>query len=38
MLFMVFITNLKHSQTDSGAFTGTVTAVGSNGAEVKAQF
>lgn len=36
--FMVFITNLNSAQTDSGAFTGTVTAVGSNGAEVKAQF
>lgn len=36
--FMVFITNLNIPQTDSGAFTGTVTAVGSNGAEVKAQF
>lgn len=36
--FMVFITNLNSVQTDSGAFTGTVTAVGSNGAEVKAQF
>lgn len=36
--FIVFITNLNSAQTDSGAFTGTVTAVGSNGAEVKAQF
>lgn len=36
--FMVFITNLNSAQTDSGSFTGTVTAVGSNGAEVKAQF
>lgn len=36
--FMVFITKLNSAQTDSGAFTGTVTAVGSNGAEVKAQF
>ena len=36
--FMVFITNLNSAQTDSDAFTGTVTAVGSNGAEVKAQF
>lgn len=36
--FMVFITNLNSAQTDSGAFTGTVKAVGSNGAEVKAQF
>lgn len=36
--FMVFITNLNIPQTDSGSFTGTVTAVGSNGAEVKAQF
>lgn len=36
--FMVFITNLSSAQTDSGSFTGTVTAVGSNGAEVKAQF
>ncbi len=36
--FMVFITNSNSAQTDSGAFTGTVTAVGSNGAEVKAQF
>lgn len=36
--FMVFITNLNSAQTDSGAFTGTVTAVVSNGAEVKAQF
>lgn len=36
--FMVFINNLNTAQTDSGAFTGTVTAVGSNGAEVKAQF
>lgn len=36
--FMVFITNLNSAQTDSGAFTGTVTAVGSNGAEVKAKF
>ncbi len=36
--FMVFITNLNSAQTDSGAFTGIVTAVGSNGAEVKAQF
>lgn len=36
--FMVFITNLNSAQTDSGAFTGTVTAVGTNGAEVKAQF
>lgn len=36
--FMVFITNLNSAPTDSGAFTGTVTAVGSNGAEVKAQF
>ena len=35
--FMVFITNLNSAQTDSGAFTGTVTAVVSNGAEVKAQ-
>ena len=36
--FMVFITNLNSPQTDSGAFTGTVKAVGSDGAEIKAQF
>ena len=36
--FMVYIKNDTRAQTDSGAFTGTVTAVGSNGAEVKAQF
>lgn len=36
--FMVFIKNLSSTQTDSGDFSGTVTAVGSNGAEVKAQF
>ena len=36
--FMVFVKNLDSAQTDSGAFVGTVTAVGSNGAEVKAQF
>lgn len=36
--FMVFIKNLNSAQTDSGSFSGTVTAVGSNGAQVKAQF
>lgn len=36
--FMVYIKNDTSAQKDSGAFTGTVTAVGSNGAEVKAQF
>lgn len=36
--FMVYIKNDTSAQYDSGAFTGTVTAVGSNGAEVKAQF
>lgn len=36
--FMVYIKNDTRAQTDSGAFTGTVTAVGSNGAEIKAQF
>lgn len=36
--FMVFVKNLDSAQTDSGNFVGTVTAVGSNGAEVKAQF
>lgn len=36
--FMVFVKNLNSAQTDNGAFTGTVTAVGSNGAQVKAQF
>lgn len=36
--FMVFIKNLSEAQTDSGSFTGTVTAVGSNGSMVKAEF
>lgn len=36
--FMVFVKNLSSTQTDSGSFTGTITAVGSNGAQVKAQF
>jgi len=36
--FMVFIKNLNSAQTDSGTFTGTVTAVSSTGAQTKAVF
>lgn len=36
--FMVFVKNLTSSQTDAGLFSGTVTAVSTNGAEIKAQF
>lgn len=36
--FMVFIKNLSSAQTDSGTFTGTVTATSSTGAQIYAQF
>lgn len=36
--FMVLIKNLSSAQTDNGSFTGTVTAVSSAGAQVKATF
>lgn len=35
---MVFIKNLNSAQTDNGAFSGTVTAVSTTGAQVKANF
>lgn len=35
---MVFIKNLSTAQTDNGAFSGTVTAVSTTGAQVKANF
>lgn len=36
--FMVFIKNLNSAQTDSGSFSGTVTATSSTGAQIYAQF
>lgn len=36
--FMVFVKNLNSAQTDSGTFTGVVTAAGSNGDQIYARF